>query len=55
MAWYHWIAAYMIIISAVVLWVVPSLPLWLFISLILAIALGVGMAIFLPAKDDEYI
>ncbi|OHR74014.1 hypothetical protein HMPREF3291_05355 [Bacillus sp. HMSC76G11] len=54
MAWYHWIAVYMIIIGGIIFTVIPEKPLWLWGLIALLIIVGIGMGIVLPHKEDKY-
>lgn len=52
--WYHWIAAYMMIIGGIAFTIVPEKPLWLLAVIVILIGLGVAMCMFLPGKPDKY-
>lgn len=54
MAWYHWIAVYMIIISGGTFFIVPDKPLWLWGLLGLMVTIGLLMGVLLPHKEDKY-
>lgn len=54
MAWYHWIAVYMIIIGATLFAIISPKPLWLWGLIALLILSGIVMGILLPHKEDKY-
>jgi disulfide bond formation protein DsbB len=54
MAWYHWIAVYMIIIAGVLFTIISPKPLWLW-GVIAALAVGgILLGLFFPHKEDKY-
>ncbi|MEK3853449.1 hypothetical protein [Cytobacillus sp. FSL H8-0458] len=54
MAWYHWIAVYMIIIGGVIFTIIPDKPFWLWGVIALLIISGLIMGVLLPHKEDKY-
>lgn len=54
MAWYHWIAAYLIIIGGTIFTIIPDKPLWLWGVIFLLIFVGLLMGLLLPHKEDKY-
>ncbi len=54
LAWYHWIAVYLIIIGGVIFTVIPGKPLWLWGVIALLIVVGLVMGVLLPHKEDKY-
>jgi hypothetical protein len=52
MAWYHWIAVYMIIIGGVIFTVIPDKPWWLWLGIGGFIGGGLLMGVLLPHKED---
>ncbi|MED3574493.1 hypothetical protein [Cytobacillus praedii] len=53
MAWYHWVAGILIILSGFVFTVVPDKPLWLWIAIFLVGIIGLLM-VFLPHDAEKY-
>jgi hypothetical protein len=51
LAWYHWIAGYLIIIAGITFTVIPDKPWWLWISIFVVGLIGLLM-VFLPHKED---
>lgn len=54
LAWYHWIAVYMIIIAGVIFTIIPGKPLWMWGVIALLIVAGLVMGVLLPHKEDKY-
>lgn len=54
MAWYHWIAVFMIIISATLFTIIPGKSLWLWGIIVLLALAGLLMGVLLPHKEDKY-
>lgn len=54
LAWYHWIAVYLIIIGGVIFTIIPGKPLWLLGVIALLIVAGMVMGVLLPHKEDKY-
>lgn len=54
LAWYHWIAVYLIIIGGVIFTIIPGKPLWLWGVIALLIVVGLVMGVLLPHKEDKY-
>jgi hypothetical protein len=52
MAWYHWIAAYSIIIAGTLFTVIQHKPLWLWLTIFFLGIMGF-MMVFLPHKPDK--
>lgn len=53
MAWYHWIAGFLIIIAGTTFTIIPEKPLWLWISIFVVGGIGLLM-VFLPHDEDKY-
>ncbi|WP_026562498.1 hypothetical protein [Bacillus sp. J37] len=54
MAWYHWIAVYLIIIGATLFTIIPEKPLWLWGVIALMFIVGLLLGVLLPHKEDKY-
>lgn len=54
MAWYHWIAAYLIIAAIVLFTIISPKPLWLWGVILVLAGGGLAMGAFLPPKHDKY-
>jgi disulfide bond formation protein DsbB len=54
LAWYHFIATYMIIVGAIIITIIPDKPLWLWGVIGLLIFSGLLMGVFLPHKEDKH-
>jgi lipoprotein signal peptidase len=54
LAWYHFIAVYLIIAGGVAFTIIPDKPLWLWVVIGLTIFIGLLMGILLPHKEDKY-
>lgn len=54
MAWYHWIAVYLIIIGGVIFTIIPDKPFWMWGLIALLIFIGLVMGVLLPHKEDKY-
>jgi uncharacterized membrane protein YjjB (DUF3815 family) len=55
MAWYHWIAVYLIIIAGVTFTIIPDKPWWLWIAIFFTGFIGLAMGVLLPHKEEEII
>jgi hypothetical protein len=53
MAWYHWVAGYLIIIASITFTIIPEKPWWLWLCILGVGGLGLLM-VFLPHKEDKY-
>jgi disulfide bond formation protein DsbB len=53
LAWYHWIAAYLIIIGCTLFTVISPKPLLLWIIIATMIVIGILLGILLPHKPDK--
>jgi lipoprotein signal peptidase len=54
LAWYHWIAGYLIIASGITFTIIPDKPWWLWLSIFAVGGIGFLM-VFLPHKEDKYV
>ncbi len=54
MAWYHFIAVYMILIGSGLFVIIPEKPWWLWVAIVALILIGLLMGVFLPHKEDKY-
>jgi disulfide bond formation protein DsbB len=54
LAWYHWIATYMIIIGCVLFTIISPKPLWLWLTIGVLILIGILLGLLLPHKEDKY-
>ncbi len=54
MAWYHWIAVYMIIIGSLIFVVIPEKPWWLWATIAGLFIVSILMGLLLPHKEDKY-
>lgn len=54
MAWYHWIAAYLIIAAVVLFTIISPKPLWLWVVILGLTGVGLALGAFLPPKHDKY-
>ena len=54
MAWYHWIATYLIIAAGVTFTIIPEKPWWLYLCIFFTAGVGLLMGVFLPRKEDKY-
>lgn len=52
MAWYHWLAGYLLIASGVTFTIIPDKPWWLWIAMFIVGAIGLSLIFLLPAKED---
>jgi hypothetical protein len=53
MPWYHWVAAYSMIISGAIFWTVPEKPIWLMLLLVAAGVGGVLAIGYLPLEKKN--
>jgi disulfide bond formation protein DsbB len=54
LAWYHWIATYMIIIGCVLFTIISPKPFWLWLVIGILILIGILLGLLLPHKEDKY-
>ncbi|MGM7719444.1 hypothetical protein [Metabacillus sp. Hm71] len=55
MAWYHWVAGWLIIVAGVVFTVIPDKPWWLWLAIFAVGGIGFLM-VFLPqTKEEKYV
>jgi disulfide bond formation protein DsbB len=54
LAWYHWIAVYLIIIAGVLFTIISPKPLWLWGVIGILVLIGILLGLLLPHKEDKY-
>jgi disulfide bond formation protein DsbB len=53
LAWYHWLAGYLIIIGGILFTIISPKPLWLWGVIAILIISGLILGILLPHKPDK--